>query len=142
MAEVSYEVLAVNKNGREGGSRTVKGGSMAVDISFNQKEGTTNPEELFALGWSACFHGALGRVKRAHKVRDESLVGVQVQLVSLESGGFSLAAEILVGIENQDAQTIQTLAEEADQTCAYSNATRGNIEVSLKAVDYEELAQA
>lgn len=95
-----------------------------------------NPEQLFAAGYSACFHSALQSVARQQKVAiDGSSVGARVTIGSEESGGFSLAVELEVVIPELDHDTAQALADAAHQVCPYSNATRGNIPVVVTVTD-------
>ncbi|PRX97414.1 organic hydroperoxide resistance protein [Allonocardiopsis opalescens] len=95
----------------------------------------TNPEELFAAGYAACFQGALGVVARRQKVdTGESTVTAKVTLGSIDGGGFGLKVALEVAIPGVDSDTVQQLIEAAHQVCPYSNATRGNIEVDLRAV--------
>jgi Ohr subfamily peroxiredoxin len=97
--------------------------------------GATNPEELFAAGFAACFQSALGVVARRSKVSvDGSTVGAKVTIGTVQGGGFGLAVALEVHIPDVDAATTQTLIEDAHTVCPYSNATRGNIEVTLAAV--------
>lgn len=92
----------------------------------------TNPEQLFAAGYAACFHGALHAVARGHKVTlEDSSVGGRVQIGSNGQGGYQLAVLLEVVLPGIDAELAQQLADEAHQVCPYSNATRGNIEVTV-----------
>jgi lipoyl-dependent peroxiredoxin len=97
--------------------------------------GATNPEQLFACGYAACFHSALKTVARPEKLDVEgSEVSATVDLGMLPSGGFGLAVELDVHVPNLDRDGAQALAEKAHAVCPYSNATRGNVEVTLKVV--------
>ena len=98
--------------------------------------GAPNPELLFAAGYAACFHSALQAVARAQKVAiDGSSVGSRVGIGSNGQGGFGLAVELEVNIPGVDPAVAQQLADAAHQVCPYSNATRGNIEVTVTVVD-------
>jgi Ohr subfamily peroxiredoxin len=91
-----------------------------------------NPEELFAAGYAACFHGALKGVARAQKVDvTDSAVTVDVGIGSNGNGGFGLTVAIQIEVPSVDNDTAHQLVEAAHQVCPYSNATRGNIEVKL-----------
>ncbi len=95
--------------------------------------GATNPEQLFAAGYAACFHSALKATKKQHGVEIvDSAVTAEVGIGPKEGGGFELAVTLNVelggGISQEDAQRA---VEAAHQVCPYSNATRGNIEVTL-----------
>ncbi|MFD1147036.1 organic hydroperoxide resistance protein [Saccharothrix hoggarensis] len=92
----------------------------------------TNPEQLFAAGYAACFHSALKVAARQAKVRiGETTVTAKVHLGPNGSGGFQLAAELATHIPGVEQDVADGLVAAAHQLCPYSNATRGNIEVAL-----------
>jgi Ohr subfamily peroxiredoxin len=92
----------------------------------------TNPEQLFAAGYAACFHSALHSVARAHKVKiEDSSVGGRVHIGPNGQGGYQLAVLLEVVLPGIEHDLAQQLADEAHQVCPYSNATRGNIEVTV-----------
>lgn len=92
----------------------------------------TNPEQLFAAGYAACFHSALKLVAGQDKVdTTDSEVVVDVSLGMLDNGGFGLAAAIEITLPKVDRETAEKLAARAHEVCPYSNATRGNIEVEV-----------
>jgi len=94
--------------------------------------GATNPEQLFAAGYAACFHSALKLVAPSLGVDAyDSEVVVDVSLGALPSGAFGLSAAIEVTLPAADRDLAEKLVERAHEVCPYSNATRGNIEVSL-----------
>jgi Ohr subfamily peroxiredoxin len=133
-----YTAEATAVGGREGHVRTADG---LVDVDLQPPPelggpgGATNPEELFASGYAACFQSALGVVARRNKVSVEgSTVTAKVTLGTIEGGGFGLAVALEVHIPDVAADTAQTLIEGAHEVCPYSNATRGNIEVTLSSV--------
>jgi osmotically inducible protein OsmC len=96
--------------------------------------GATNPEQLFAAGYAACFQSALGVVGRRQNVdTSNSTVEADVTIGTVPGGGYGLAVAIRVSIPGVEPETVQTLAEAAHQVCPYSNATRGNIDVTLSA---------
>ena len=132
------EALATGE-GRDGHGRTSDG---KVDVALNipkEMGGSgvgTNPEQLFAVGYAACFHSALRLVAKQDKADvSDSAVGARVSLGSNDNGGFVLAVELEITLPNVDHATAQALAEKAHQVCPYSNATRGNIEVTLSVTD-------
>jgi lipoyl-dependent peroxiredoxin len=132
------EALATGE-GRDGHGRT-SDGKLDLDLATPPELGGsgngTNPEQLFAVGYAACFHSALRLVARAAKADvSDSAVGARVSLGQLDSGGFGLAVELEVSLPNLDHETAQQLTEQAHQVCPYSNATRGNIDVTLTVVD-------
>ncbi len=133
------EALATG-DGRDGHGRT-SDGKVDVDLSI-QKElggtgtGTNPPEELFAVGYAACYHSALRLVGRQEKADvSDSAVGAKVSLGSNDAGGFALAVELEIVLPNVDHETAVALADKAHQVCPYSNATRGNIDVTLTVTD-------
>jgi osmotically inducible protein OsmC len=94
--------------------------------------GATNPEQLFAAGYAACFQSALGVVgRREHVDTSNSLVEAEVSLGTIDRG-YGLAVALRVAIPGSDPAQVRALAEAAHQLCPYSNATRGNIEVTLE----------
>ncbi|MGY5764119.1 organic hydroperoxide resistance protein [Brachybacterium sp. DNPG3] len=134
----STEALATGA-GRDGHVE-VAGSDLALDLAvpveMGGAGGGANPEQLFAAGYSACFHSALQLVARQRKVGIEgSSVGARVTIGSEESGGFSLAVELEVVIPELDRALAQELADAAHQVCPYSNATRGNIPVTVTVSD-------
>ncbi|MGK6315802.1 organic hydroperoxide resistance protein [Neorhizobium sp. DT-125] len=92
----------------------------------------TNPEQLFAAGWSACFIGAMGLAAGKRKLRlpADTAVDAEVDLGTTD-GAYFLQARLHVSLPGLDPELARTLVEEAHQTCPYSKATRGNIEVEL-----------
>ena len=92
----------------------------------------TNPEQLFAAGYAACFHSALKLVAAKSGVNtSDSEVVADVSLGALPTGGFGLAAQIEVSLPELDRETAEALVAQAHEVCPYSNATRGNIQVTL-----------
>ena len=125
--------------GRDGHGRT-SDGKVDVALSIPKEMGGTgtgtNPEQLFAVGYAACFHSALRLVARQDGADvSDSTVGSRVSLGSNDAGGFVLAVELEITLPNVDHDTAQALAEKAHQVCPYSNATRGNIDVLLTVTD-------
>jgi lipoyl-dependent peroxiredoxin len=96
--------------------------------------GATNPEQLFAAGYAACFQSALGVVgRRAGVDTSDSLVQADVTIGTVQGGGYGLAVTLKVTIPGAEAGLARSLTEAAHRVCPYSNATRGNIEVTLEA---------
>ena len=94
----------------------------------------TNPEQLFAAGYAACFHSALQLVARREKVKiDGSSVTAEVS-IGKQGEGFGLAVDLVVSLPDVQQETGEKLVDAAHQVCPYSNATRGNIDVNLKVV--------
>ncbi|MBA4023017.1 MAG: organic hydroperoxide resistance protein [Gordonia sp.] len=132
------EALATGE-GRDGHART-SDGKVDLDLSIPKEMGGsgvgTNPEQLFAAGYAACFHSALRMVAGQDKADvTDSTVGARVSIGSLDNGGFGLAVELEVALPNLDHETAQKLADKAHEVCPYSNATRGNIDVNVVVTD-------
>lgn len=132
------EALATGE-GRDGHGRT-SDGKLDLALSIPKEMGGsgtgTNPEQLFAVGYAACFHSALRLVARQQQADvTDSAVGAKVVLGSNDDGAFGLSVELEVTLPNVDRETAQKLTESAHQVCPYSNATRGNIDVTLTVTD-------
>jgi lipoyl-dependent peroxiredoxin len=97
----------------------------------------TNPEQLFAAGYAACFDSALNLVIRKKRLKevDSTKVTANVSIGKDTDGGFALAAQLDVQINGVDKETAQELLEAAHQVCPYSKATRGNIDVALHVIE-------
>jgi lipoyl-dependent peroxiredoxin len=138
MAKTIYTAEANVTGGRaEGHGRTTDG---ALDVQLRLPEemggqgGGTNPEQLFAVGYAACFESALGAVARREKAEvGEVSIDSQVSLLPTPERGFKLAVELDVRLPQVDDAQAVKLVEAAHHVCPYSNATRGNIEVKLTA---------
>jgi lipoyl-dependent peroxiredoxin len=132
------EALATGA-GRSGHVATTTGTldmNLAVPKEMGGAGGGANPEELFAAGYAACFHSALQMVARTQKVPiAHSSVGSRVHIGPDGQGGFVLAVDLEVVIPDVDHDRAQALADAANQVCPYSNATRGNIEVTISVSD-------
>ncbi|MET9519016.1 organic hydroperoxide resistance protein [Streptomyces sp. NPDC002994] len=133
--DVKYTAVATAENGRDGRVATDDG---KLDVVVNPPKemggsgAGTNPEQLFAAGYSACFQGALGVVARKEKADiSGSTVTAKVGIGSNTNGGFGLEVAITATIPNVDEATARDLLEKAHQVCPYSSATRGNIKVEL-----------
>ena len=140
--KILYTTSAVNTGARAGESHTPDR-SYEVNIDVPKEMGGkgegTDPEQLFALGYSACFHSALDHFKKEDKVKNKSQVTLTVHLVEDPTdGGFKLKTEIEVGRENMSEDEVLSLAERAHEFCPYSKATKGNIESTVTVVPYEE----
>jgi Ohr subfamily peroxiredoxin len=132
------EALATGA-GRQGHVRTADG-KLDLDLAIPESMGGSgdgaNPELLFAAGYAACFHSALQSVARRTKADlGDSSVGALVGIGPNDAGGFELEVTLEVVIPDLPHDQAQELVERAHQVCPYSNATRGNIEVTLKVTD-------
>ncbi len=139
MAKVIYTAEAHVTGGRAAGHGETTDGNLNVDLRLPPELGGegdgTNPEELFAVGFAACFEGALGVVARRHHLdAGDVAIDAKVMLLPTGDGGFKLAAELDVNLPSiEDPGEAAQVVREAHQVCPYSNATRGNIDVTLTA---------
>jgi Ohr subfamily peroxiredoxin len=132
-----YTAEATNTGGRNG---RVKSSDGVLDMDVKPPtqlggavDGFTNPEQLFAAGWSACYGSALAAVGKDLNVKDAQ-VTVRVSIGKTEAGGFGLAAELRVHLPHLMPEEAQAVADKAHAVCPYSVATRGNIPVNLVVV--------
>ncbi|KAF0849379.1 organic hydroperoxide resistance protein [Nocardia caishijiensis] len=125
--------------GRTGSARTTDGKLDVVLAPPKEMGGDgagTNPEQLFAAGYAACFHSALRLVgKKAGANVADSAVGAQVSIGPNDKGGFQLAVTLEVTLPHLTREEAQQLADQAHQVCPYSNATRGNIDVDVQVAE-------
>ncbi|WP_419666207.1 organic hydroperoxide resistance protein [Streptomyces sp. 2-1] len=132
--DVLYTAVATAENGRDGRVATDDG---TLDVIVNPPKemggsGTgTNPEQLFAAGYSACFQGALAVVARQEKADITGSTVTAKVGIGKNADGFGLIVEISANIPNIDPTTAQALLAKAHQVCPYSKATKGNITVTL-----------
>ena len=130
--KVLYTARAHTTGGRDGASRT-DDGRLDVTLSSPGTSGSgTNPEQLFAAGYSACFIGALKAVAARQKLAlpQDVAIDAEVDLGTLPNA-YGIAARLTVHLPGMDRTTAQALVEAAHQVCPYSNATRGNIDVTI-----------
>ncbi|MEV0334070.1 organic hydroperoxide resistance protein [Nocardia sp. NPDC050717] len=132
------EALASGE-GRTGTARTTDGKLEVVLAPPKEMGGDgagTNPEQLFAAGYAACFHSALRLVgKKAGANIADSAVGARVSIGPNDNGGFELAVTLEVTLPHLSRDDAQALADQAHQVCPYSNATRGNIAVDVQVAE-------
>ncbi len=135
-AKVLYTAKAHTTGGREGGMSRTDDGRLDVKLTVPGTPGTgTNPEQLFAVGWSACFTSAMKIVAAKMKVRPPQDMAVDPEVDLCTNGNeFFLQARLNVSLPGLDRQVAQSIMEGAHQICPYSKATRGNIDVSLNLV--------
>jgi lipoyl-dependent peroxiredoxin len=139
MANTLYTARAHVTGGRAEGHGRTSDGALEVDLRLPAEPGGpgggTNPEELFAVGYAACFEGALGVVARRAKVdASDAAIESAVSLLPDGKGGFLLAVELDVTLPSvSEADTAAEIVRAAHKVCPYSNATRGNIDVALTA---------
>jgi Ohr subfamily peroxiredoxin len=137
MAKVLYTARAHVTGGRQDGHGRSADGELDVRLRVPKEMGGTgggtNPEELFAVGYAACFESALGTVaRRRHLDPGQLAIDSAVSLLPTGDGGFRLAVTLDVSLPSVgDREAAAQLVRDAHQVCPYSNATRGNIDVSL-----------
>jgi lipoyl-dependent peroxiredoxin len=133
-------VALASGDGRDGTARTRDGRldvSLASPVELGGTGDGTNPEQLFAAGYAACFHSALRLVARQERADlTDSAVAAKVHLGKLDGEGFGLAAELEIAMPALDRETAEALVARAHEICPYSNATRGNISVDIKVLEY------
>ncbi|MGW4774524.1 organic hydroperoxide resistance protein [Nocardia sp. NPDC004278] len=129
--------VEVTGEGRNGGTVRSTDGLLEHRLSIPKELGgagdATNPEQLFAAGWAACFLGALRRVAGQRGIRLTSTDITAEVTLRHDDGEFSLLATLAPRLGGVDQRTAEELAEAAHQTCPYSKATRGNIPVTINA---------
>jgi len=132
--KVLYTAKAHTTGGRDGGESRTSDGHLDVKLSIPGKPGDgTNPEQLFAAGWSACFLSALKIVAARKKVRLPADVAIDAEVdLGTTGGGYLLQARLNVILPGIEREVAQALADGAHQECPYSKATRGNINVVTK----------
>ena len=139
MAKVVYTAAATVTGGREQGHGKTTDGVLEVQLRLPSEMGGdgggTNPEQLFAIGYAACFEGALGVAARRAKAEvGDASIDSKVNLITTEDRGFNVAVELDVTLPQvQDPEEAKQIVAAAHEICPYSNATRGNVEVTLTA---------
>ncbi len=137
--KILYTAHATSTGGREGTSKSDDG---ILDVKLTTPKGLggngapgTNPEQLFAAGYSACFLGAMKHVARAQKIAlpDDTSITADVGIGPI-ANGFGIQVALHVTVPGMEKAAAKKLVDDAHQVCPYSNATRGNIDVSLDVV--------
>ncbi len=136
--KVVYTAHATSTGGRDGGSKT-DDGKLQVKLAVPKEMGGngdgTNPEQLFAAGYSACFLGAMKFTAGQQKIVLPSTVSVSADIgIGQIPGGFGIQAALTVSIPGMEHGAAVALVEAAHKVCPYSNATRGNIDVTTTVV--------
>jgi len=139
MGKPLYTAEAHVVGGRINGHGRTSDGALEVDLripsELGGQGGGTNPEQLFAVGYAACFEGALATVaRRTNDETGDAAIDSKVMLVTTEQRGFTVAVELDVTLPSiDDPQKAVELVRAAHKVCPYSNATRNNIDVTLTA---------
>ena len=133
--KVLYTAKTHTTGGRSGESRS-SDGKLDIKLSPPGSNGSgTNPEQLFAAGWSACFIGAIGKAAAGMKVQLPADLAVDAEVdLGTNEGGYGLQARLNVSLPGIDPEVASALVDAAHQTCPYSKATRGNIGVEINLV--------
>lgn len=136
LERVIYTARATSTGGREGTSKSDDNRlnlSLSTPKALGGNDGTgTNPEQLFAAGYSACFIGALKVVAMGEKIKLPDNVAVDAEVgIGPITGGYSVKAKLTVRAPGIERSVLESIVHKAHQVCPYSNATRGNIEVEL-----------
>ncbi|MGD0182328.1 MAG: organic hydroperoxide resistance protein [Terriglobales bacterium] len=129
--KVLYTAKAHTTGGRDGGASRTSDGRLEVKLSVPGTPGTgTNPEQLFAVGWSACFLSAIKIVAARKKVKLPAELAVDAEVdLGTTAGGYLIQARLNVNLLGIEHVVAQALVESAHQECPYSKATHGNINV-------------
>ncbi|MFB9121655.1 organic hydroperoxide resistance protein [Bergeyella porcorum] len=141
MTNVMYTAVATATGGRNG-KVVSDNGVLNLEVRMPKAMGGanddyTNPEQLFAGGYAACFDSALNLIIRQERAKTgETAVTAKVSIGQLANGGFGLAVEMQVNIPNISQEEAERLVEKAHQVCPYSNATRGNVEVKFEVTNH------
>jgi lipoyl-dependent peroxiredoxin len=133
LVKVLYTAKTHTAGGREGGASRTSDGRLDVKFTHIGTPGNgTNPEQLLAAGWSSCFLSAVKLVAARKKVRlqTDPVIDAEIDLCTGDDG-YSLRARLNVSLPGVDRELAQSILDSAHQTCPYSKATRGNIEVAI-----------
>lgn len=134
-AKLLYTARTHTTGGRDGASRS-SDGRLDVKLSSPGAPGTgTNPEQLFAAGWSACFEGAMAVAAGKRKIRlpADTAIDAEVDLNNAD-GAYFLRARLNVSVPGLDRAVARAIVDDAHQICPYSKATRGNINVAINLI--------
>ena len=134
-AKILYTGKTHTTGGRDGASRS-DDGRLDIRLSSPGTSGAgTNPEQLFAAGWSACFIGAMGKAAGAMKIKLPADLAVDAEVdLANEDGQYFLRARLNVSLPGLERETARAVVDAAHQTCPYSKLTSGNIDVELNLV--------
>jgi Ohr subfamily peroxiredoxin len=133
ITKVLYTARTHTTGGREDGAARSSDGHLDVRLSPPGTAGTgTNPEQLFAAGWSACFESAIALVAQKKRIALPGGVTIDAEVdLTLGGDGYALTARLNVAIPGVPREFAQALVDEADTICPYSKATRGNIQALI-----------
>jgi osmotically inducible protein OsmC len=133
--KVQYTGKVHTTGGRDGASRSSDGRLDVKHASPGSARSGTNPEQLFAAGWSACFIGAMRHAAGKTKVKFPADAAIDAEVdLGMNGDAYGLAARLNLSLPGLEREVAQALVDAAHQTCPYSKATRGNINVEIKLV--------
>ncbi len=131
-----YTAKVRTTGARDKGVARSSDGRLDVTLSAPGAPGTgTNPEQLFAAGWSACFEGAMALAAKSMKVTLPANVAIDAEVdLNVAGGSYFLRARLNVSVPGLDRAVAQAIVDAAHETCPYSKATRGNVDVAISLV--------
>ena len=133
--DILYKAVVTSTGGRDGAAKSNDGlldVKLAAPKELGGGGGATNPEQLFAAGYSACFIGALKFVAGSEKVALPKDLGLRAEVgIGKIEGGFGLDVDLFINLPGMDKAAAEALVNKAHHVCPYSNATRGNVDVRL-----------
>jgi osmotically inducible protein OsmC len=134
--KVLYTAKTHTTGGRENGASRSSDGRLDIKLSTpGSARIGANPEQLFAAGWSACFEGAMGLAARKMKIALPADLAIDAEVdLCLTDGAYFLQARLNVSLPGLEREVAQALADAAHQTCPYSKARRGNVDVVINLV--------
>ncbi|HTB01314.1 MAG TPA: organic hydroperoxide resistance protein [Bradyrhizobium sp.] len=134
--KVVYTAKTHTTGGRENGMSRSSDGRLDVKLSLpGSARIGTNPEQLFAAGWSACFESAIGLAARKRRIALPAELAIDAEVdLHMGDGGYFLSTRLNVSLPGIARDVAQSLVDEADQLCPYSKATRGNIDIAINLV--------
>jgi len=135
--KVLYTAKVATTGGRTNGAAKSDDGQLDIKLSTpGTSRPGTNPEQLFAAGWSACFEGAMGIAAKQLNVAlpAETTINAEVDLTLSPANGYTLQARLNISIPDVDREIAQQLVDAAHQTCPYSKAIRGNVDVEINLI--------
>ena len=143
MEKILYTAKTHTTGGREGGASRTSDGHLDVKLSVPGTHGTgTNPEQLFAVGWSSCYLSAIKIVAARQKVKLPPDVAVDAEVdLGTTNGGYFIQARLNVSLPGIDRETAHRIVEGAHLECPYSKATHGNINVVTNVIDTQAATQ-
>jgi Ohr subfamily peroxiredoxin len=135
--KVLYIAKTHTTGGRENGVASSSDGRLNIRLAIpGSAQSGTNPEQLFAAGWSACFEGAMGILAKKMKITlpDDLAIDAEVDVCLSAAGAYFLKARLNIYLPGLDRDAAQILIDAAHQTCPYSKAIRGNVDVAINLI--------